>query len=80
MSYPVIKASEIAEYVYCGRAWWLRVQVGCTPNSAERAASGTMYHRRHGAGVARAARARRIALGLLFLAVSVFVFWLVRML
>jgi CRISPR/Cas system-associated exonuclease Cas4 (RecB family) len=78
MSYPVIKASEIAEYVYCSRAWWLRVEVGYTPLTIDRQARGTRYHVEHGANVARAERARRIALGLLFLAVSAFVFWLIR--
>ncbi len=78
MSYPVIKASEIAEYVYCGRAWWLRVEVGYTPLAIDRQARGTRYHAQHGATVAGAERARRIALGLLFLAVSAFVFWLIR--
>jgi CRISPR/Cas system-associated exonuclease Cas4 (RecB family) len=78
MSYPVIKASEIAEYVYCGRAWWLRVKVGYAPNMPERLVRGTIHHRQHGADVARATLARRVALGLLFVAVSVFAFWLIR--
>jgi CRISPR/Cas system-associated exonuclease Cas4 (RecB family) len=78
MSYPVIKASEIAEYVYCNRAWWLRVEVGYTPLSSDSLARGTAYHGRHGQKVAKAESARRLALAFLFLAVSVFVFWLIR--
>lgn len=78
MSYLVIKGSEIAEYVYCGRAWWLRVYAGYEPLAAGRLTSGTLYHERHGANVARSERARSIALGLLFVAVSVFFFWLIR--
>jgi hypothetical protein len=78
MGYPVIKASEIAEYVYCARAWWLRVEVGYTPQTIDRQIRGTGYHETHAAKVAGAERARRIALGLLFLAVSAFVFWLIR--
>jgi hypothetical protein len=78
MSYPVIRASEIAEYAYCARAWWLRVEVGYTPLTVDRQVRGTKYHMNHGSHFARAERARRIALGLLFLAVSAFVFWLIR--
>lgn len=78
MSYPLIKASEIAEYAYCARAWWLRVEVGYTPLKIERQARGTRYHVDHGAIVERVERNRRLALGLLFLAVSTFVFWLIR--
>jgi CRISPR/Cas system-associated exonuclease Cas4 (RecB family) len=78
MSYRVIKASEIAEYVYCSRAWWLRVEVGYTPLNQDALSDGTTYHRHHGSNIARAETGRRIALGLLFLAVSVIVFWLIR--
>ena len=78
MSYPVIKASEIAEYVYCSRAWWLRVEVGYAPVSEDILSQGDDYHMRHGTRVARAETTRRIALALLFLAVSVFAFWLIR--
>ncbi|HSG14703.1 MAG TPA: hypothetical protein VLE70_00080 [Anaerolineae bacterium] len=78
MSYSVIKASEIAEYVYCGRAWWLRVQVGYTPLNPDALANGVAYHQHHGETVARAMTVRRVALILLFLAVSFFVFWIIR--
>jgi len=78
MSYPVIKASEIAEYTYCSHAWWLRVETGQLPASKEFLAEGSAYHSRHGRRVAGAHMGRRIALVLLFLAVSIFVFWLIR--
>ena len=78
MSYHVIKASEIAEYVYCSRAWWLRVEVGYTPLNQDVITEGSTYHQRHGFNMARAKSGRRIALGLLFMAVSVIVFWLIR--
>ena len=78
MSYSVIKASEIAEYVYCGRAWWLRVHVGYTPLNQDALSEGAAYHERHGEIVARARTVRRAALILLFMAVSFFVFWLIR--
>lgn len=47
---PVIRASEVAEYVYCARAWWLRRVAGLEPDPAarERMARGTVLHQRHG--------------------------------
>lgn len=78
MSYNVIQASEIAEYVYCNRAWWMRVELGYTPQNVTALAQGRAYHEHHGENVDRARNARRMALILLFLAVGVAVFWLVR--
>jgi hypothetical protein len=78
MSYQLIRATEIGEYVYCARAWWLRVEVGCLPQSIGGQLRGAEYQAAHGANVATAGRAMRIAMGLLFLAVGVFVFWLIR--
>ncbi len=50
---PVIRASEIGEYVYCSRAWWLRRVAGLEPDAAtqERMARGTVLHQRHGRAV-----------------------------
>jgi CRISPR/Cas system-associated exonuclease Cas4 (RecB family) len=49
---PIIRASEIGEYVYCARAWWLRRVVGLEPAGRERRELGTTLHRRHGRAVA----------------------------
>ncbi len=48
----IIRASEIGEYVYCARAWWLRRVVGLEPAGRERREHGTTLHRRHGRVVA----------------------------
>jgi CRISPR/Cas system-associated exonuclease Cas4 (RecB family) len=48
----VIRASEIGEYVYCARAWWLRRVAGLEPAGRERREYGTLLHRRHGRVVA----------------------------
>nr|PZN19499.1 MAG: hypothetical protein DIU80_21465 [Chloroflexota bacterium] len=48
----MIRASEIGEYVYCGRAWWLRRVAGLEPAGHERRVRGTMLHERHGRTVA----------------------------
>lgn len=57
---PVIRASEVGEYVYCARSWWLRRVAGLEPAGLERREHGTTLHRRHG----RAVAGSRIVLGL----------------
>ena len=63
---PVIRASEVGEYVYCARAWWLRRVAGLEPAGSERRELGTAMHRRHGRAVAgsRALVALGVALAL----------------
>jgi hypothetical protein len=48
---PIIRASEVGEYVYCARAWWLRRVAGLEPAGRERRKRGTALHRRHGRAV-----------------------------
>jgi hypothetical protein len=75
MGYKVIKASEIGEYVYCNRAWWLRRNYDYRPQNVDELQAGTIYHEDHGGRVKQGMLARRMALIFLFLAVSVLVFW-----
>jgi CRISPR/Cas system-associated exonuclease Cas4 (RecB family) len=49
---PIIRASEVGEYVYCARAWWLRRVAGLEPAGRERRELGTALHRRHGRALA----------------------------
>jgi hypothetical protein len=74
MSYRVIKASEIGEYVYCNRAWWLRRTYDFRPQNVEELRAGTIYHEEHGGQVRQGILARRLALVFFFLALSVLVF------
>jgi len=47
-----ISASELAEYAYCRRAWWLRAVAGASGEGETRAfAEGQEAHRRHGYGI-----------------------------
>lgn len=48
----MIRASEVAEYVYCARAWWLRRVAGLEPANRERRAMGSARHVAHGRMVA----------------------------
>jgi CRISPR/Cas system-associated exonuclease Cas4 (RecB family) len=49
---PIIRASEVGEYMYCARAWWLRRVAGLEPAGRERRELGSALHRRHGRAVA----------------------------
>ena len=56
-----IKASEIGEYVFCARAWRLRID-GHEPTYGQRAReAGTLWHLKHGRSIRRARRLRLIA-------------------
>lgn len=61
----IIRASEIGEYVYCARAWWLRRVAGEEPEGQERRDLGTLRHQRHGRAVAISGLLIWLALGLL---------------
>jgi len=44
-----ISASELGEYAYCRRAWWLRAVQGVTTQTeGKRFSAGHAAHRRHG--------------------------------
>lgn len=47
-----ISASEVGEYIYCARAWWLRRVAGEVPNGQERRELGQLMHARHSRQVA----------------------------
>jgi hypothetical protein len=60
-----LRASEVAEYVYCARAWRLRTDGHEPASGASRRAAGEAWHLAHGAAVVRARRMRLLA-GLAF--------------
>ena len=67
----VIRASELNEYAYCARAWWLGRVLGYRPANLERMAAGEAAHVRHGQKVVSSYRLQRwayFALALAFLA------------
>jgi CRISPR/Cas system-associated exonuclease Cas4 (RecB family) len=66
----LIRASEISQYAFCARAWWL-ARVKGYPSANEAAMrEGTARHRAHGRGVVKAYRLRRLAVALLLLAAA----------
>lgn len=56
-----IRASEVAEYVYCARAWRLRAEGHEPPSGHRRRAKGETWHLAHGRAVAGARRMRLLA-------------------
>jgi hypothetical protein len=74
MSYQWVRASEIADYVYCRRAWWLRRVRGVEPGNLDQLKAGAQHHVHHGRIVQRSAWATRLAYVVLFLAVAVLAF------
>lgn len=71
---PMIRASEVGDYVYCARAWWLRRVAGEEPEGQERRDLGTAAHEAHGRGVALSALA--LWAGAIALAAGVILFLL----
>lgn len=74
MSYPWIRASEIGEYVYCRRAWWLRRVRGAASANIAQMQAGVRHHERHGRLVRHSIWAQRVAYVALFLAVAMLVY------
>ena len=62
---PAISASEIGQYAYCPRAWWLGRVEGRESENAEALAFGDDVHRRHGRGVRAASIGQRLAYALI---------------
>jgi CRISPR/Cas system-associated exonuclease Cas4 (RecB family) len=67
----VIRASEIGEYVFCHRAWWLRVVQGHHSANVREMEAGTLAHTQHGRTVGAAATLRVIAIVILVIAILV---------
>jgi hypothetical protein len=73
---PIIRASEIGQYTFCARAWWLGRIKGYRPTNLESLQQGTAYHISHGRAVKGAYALRRLAIALLILAVAALMAWI----
>lgn len=67
----VIRASEIGEYVFCHRAWWLRHVQGYESANVRELAEGTAAHAAHGRLVSAASGLRALAILLFVIAILV---------
>ncbi|HEV7377881.1 MAG TPA: hypothetical protein VGN95_24580 [Pyrinomonadaceae bacterium] len=65
-----IRASEIGEYIFCARAWRLRID-GHEPTSGGQARqAGERWHQEHGESVQHVRKLRRLASYSALLAIS----------
>ena len=64
----IIRASEIGQYAYCARAWWLGRVQGLIPSNVQGLAFGRDFHVHHGRLVASVSLLRRCVLILVGLA------------
>jgi hypothetical protein len=73
---PIIRASEISQYSFCARAWWLGRVKGYRSSNLAAMQQGGAQHRAHGRTVEGYHRLRWLAVGLLALAALLIVAWL----
>ncbi|MGB9777185.1 MAG: hypothetical protein ACPLYD_12165 [Anaerolineae bacterium] len=64
----IIRASEIGQYLFCARAWWLGTVEGVPSAHREEMGAGESVHRQHGWQVRAAVILSRLAWALLALA------------
>jgi hypothetical protein len=69
----VIRASELAQYGYCRKAWWLGSVEGIASSNVEALVRGTRAHRAHGQAAWWARALPVIAALLFFIAVLILV-------
>jgi CRISPR/Cas system-associated exonuclease Cas4 (RecB family) len=72
----IIRASELAQYAYCTRAWWLGRVKGYRSANVAAMRQGTVQHRTHGRAVESYHLLRRLAVALIVLAGVFLVAWL----
>ncbi|RPI54446.1 MAG: hypothetical protein EHM56_06245 [Chloroflexi bacterium] len=72
----VIRASEIGQYAFCARAWWLARVKGHRSTNVAALERGTARHRAHGRAVESYHLLRLAALALLLLAGAAVLAWL----
>ena len=58
---PTLRASEIGEYVFCHRAWWLHQVQGVESANRALMSAGVAHHQAHGYAVIRANVLQRAA-------------------
>lgn len=76
MSDKWIRASEISDYLYCHRSWWLKRGLGQKSGNVRALTKGTRHHEQHGRLLSQSIWAKRMAYILLFCLVTILTFQL----
>ncbi|RMG94241.1 MAG: hypothetical protein D6706_14155 [Chloroflexi bacterium] len=76
MSDKWIRASDIGEYLYCRRAWWLRRVQHVPSRNIQALNRGTQFHQQHGRLYTHALWAKRLAYLVLFIVLTLLAFQL----
>lgn len=71
-----ITASEIAEYLYCNRAWWLKLK-GFTNGNIENLAQGTTSHVQYSQQVAEVTRSQSLGRRILLIGLALLVVFII---
>ena len=74
MSDQWVQASEISDYMYCRRSWWLKRVEGHFSENVREMSAGTRYHEQHGRLLSRSIWIKRLAYLLLFCMVAMLAF------
>jgi hypothetical protein len=74
---PVITATEVAEFMFCAKAWQLKRE-GNEPDSSH-LEPGVAFHRRHGKRLTFAQKLQRAGWGLVVLALLLLLILLLRL-
>ena len=69
----IVRASEIATYCFCQRAWFYQRQ-GITSQNVDEISQGSRYHQHHGRTVSTIQVTRMAAFILIVLAIILFLF------
>jgi hypothetical protein len=72
----IVRASEIGQYAFCARAWWLGRVKGYRSTNVAAMRQGEAFHHRHGRSVTGSHLMQRLAVFLLVLAALVLAAWL----
>lgn len=76
MSDQWIRASEIGDYLYCRRNWWLKRSRGIVSQNVRELAEGERHHQKHGQMVQQSVWLRRAAYVLIFVVVALLAYGL----
>ena len=72
----IIRASEVSQYVFCARAWWLRRVKGYRSTNVRAMRRGTARHEAHGRAVEGYLLLRKLAVVLVVLGGILLAVWL----